>query len=278
MRINTACIIGTDTLYDHRGYSVTGRPVIMLTKFPALQSDNHSDAKQDRSPHRFLAWRVFVTGAGRYSAILLRRRANGLLELFDSLPVEEIPGMTAGFAANYLTGTWCASLLVVSPVPGSSVASHQQSPGRLRINRYGTVPDLSLPGGHVGLIALTLCSAFMSIQTQQSSRWALRISARTPNTVRLHRYDHYWRRYCHSGHGFCRDAAGNIPTAELIPALCFAVSLSLPVSVLKRQLTEHIFRISEESVMKKISLPKIGIRPVMTVVAWVFVSRLKNKQ
>lgn len=30
--------------------------------------------------------------------------------------------------------------------------------------------------------------------------------------------------------------------------------------------------------MKKISLPKIGIRPVMTVVAWVFVSRLKNKQ
>ncbi len=29
--------------------------------------------------------------------------------------------------------------------------------------------------------------------------------------------------------------------------------------------------------MKKISLPKIGIR-LLTVVAWVFVSRLKNKQ
>lgn len=40
--------------------------LIMLTKFPALQSDNHSDAKQGRSPHRFLAWRVFATGAGRY--------------------------------------------------------------------------------------------------------------------------------------------------------------------------------------------------------------------
>ncbi len=186
--------------------------------------------------------------------------------------------MTAGFAANYLTGTMGASLLVVSPVPGSSVASHHTSPGRLRINRYGTVPDLSLRCGHVGLIALTLCSAFMSIQYQQSSRWALKISARTPNTVRPHRYDHYWRRYCHSGHGVCQCAAGNIPTAELIPALCFAVILSLPVSVLKRQLTEHIFRIKEESVMKKISLPKIGIRPVIEVVAWVFVSRLKNKQ
>lgn len=40
--------------------------LIMLTKFPALQSDNHSDAKQDRSPHRFLARRVFATGAGQY--------------------------------------------------------------------------------------------------------------------------------------------------------------------------------------------------------------------
>lgn len=30
--------------------------------------------------------------------------------------------------------------------------------------------------------------------------------------------------------------------------------------------------------MKKISLPKIGIRRLLTVVAWVFVSRLKNKQ
>ncbi len=241
MRINTPGIIGTDTLYDHRGYRVTGRLLIMLTKFPALQSDNHSDANKDRSPHRFLAWRVFATGAGSISAILLRWRTNGLLELFNSYAVEEIPGMTAGFAANYLTEPWCASLLVVSPVPGSSVASATQSPGSLRINRYGTVPDLSFAGGHVGLIALTLCSAFMSISTQQSSRWALRISARTPNTFVLHRYDHYWRRYCHSGHGVVSDAAGNIPTAELIPALCFESSLSLPVSVLKRQLTEHIF-------------------------------------
>ncbi len=36
------------------------------TKFPALQSDNHSDAKQGSFSHRFLAWRVFATGAGQY--------------------------------------------------------------------------------------------------------------------------------------------------------------------------------------------------------------------
>lgn len=41
--------------------------LIMLTKFPALQSDNHSDAKQGSfSSHRFVARRVFATGAGQY--------------------------------------------------------------------------------------------------------------------------------------------------------------------------------------------------------------------
>ncbi len=77
----------------------------------------------------------------RTNSLLLRRRTNSLLELFDSLrcsyliryAVEEIPGMTAGFAANYLTGTmvcffigrftgtWLISRFAV---PGSSVASH----------------------------------------------------------------------------------------------------------------------------------------------------------
>lgn len=40
--------------------------LIMLTKFPALQSDNTVTPNKDRSPHRFLAWRVFATGAGQY--------------------------------------------------------------------------------------------------------------------------------------------------------------------------------------------------------------------
>ncbi len=71
---------------DHRGYRVTGRPADHADEFPALQSDNHSDAKQ-----RIVLRIAFSSGAysslalGGISAILLRWRTNGLLELFDSL-------------------------------------------------------------------------------------------------------------------------------------------------------------------------------------------------
>lgn len=40
--------------------------------------------------------------------------------------------------------------------------------------------------------------------------------------------------------GFVSDAAGKIPTAELVPALCFTVIFILPVSVHKRRQTEHL--------------------------------------
>ncbi len=72
----------------------------MLTKFPALQSDNTVTPNKDRSPHRFLVWRVFVLALGGISAILLCRRTNGLLGYLIRYAVEEIPGMTAGFAAT----------------------------------------------------------------------------------------------------------------------------------------------------------------------------------
>lgn len=54
--------------------------LIMLTKFPALQSDNHSDAKQGS-----FSASLSRLALGSISAILLRWRTNGLLELFDSL-------------------------------------------------------------------------------------------------------------------------------------------------------------------------------------------------
>ncbi len=99
--------------------------LIMLTKFPALQSDNHSDAKQG-SVLRI----AFSPGAysplalGSISAILLRWRTNGLLELFDSLRCRRNSGMTAGFAANYLTGTMVCFFIGRFTGTGSSVASH----------------------------------------------------------------------------------------------------------------------------------------------------------
>ncbi len=44
--------------------------------------------------------------------------------------------------------------------------------------------------------------------------------------------------------GFVSDAAGNIPTAELVPALCFAIIFILPVSVHKRRRTKPVIRIT----------------------------------
>ncbi len=99
-------------------------------------------------------------------------------------------------------------------------------------------------GGHVGLIALTLCSAFMSIQ------YPTIFSLGIKNLGRDTKYGSSFIVMTIIGGGivtpvmgFVSDAAGNIPTAELIRHSASQSSLSLPVSVLKRQLTEHIFRI-----------------------------------
>lgn len=59
--------------------------LIMLTKFPALQSDNHSDAKQGSFSASLSRGAYSPLALGSISAILLCRRTNGLLELFDSL-------------------------------------------------------------------------------------------------------------------------------------------------------------------------------------------------
>lgn len=59
--------------------------------------------------------------------------------------------MTAGFAANYLTGTMVCFFIGRFTGTGSSVASHHTKSRRLRINRYGTVPDLSLRRRSCGL-------------------------------------------------------------------------------------------------------------------------------
>ncbi|MBW9883833.1 MFS transporter, partial [Escherichia coli] len=79
--------------------------------------------------------------------------------------VEEIPGITADFAANYLTGTMVCFFI-------------GRFTGTWLISRFATHKVLAayaliamalclisaFAGGQVGLIALTLCSAFMSIQ------------------------------------------------------------------------------------------------------------------
>ncbi len=79
--------------------------LIMPTKFPALQSDNHSDAKQGSFSALFSPGAYSPLALGSISAILLRWRQTACWSYLIRYAVEEIPGMTAGFAANYLTGT-----------------------------------------------------------------------------------------------------------------------------------------------------------------------------
>ncbi len=59
--------------------------------------------------------------------------------------------MTAGFAANYLTGTMVCFFIGRFTGTAHQSLRTTQSPGSLRINRYGTVPDLSLRWRSCGL-------------------------------------------------------------------------------------------------------------------------------
>ncbi len=125
-------------------------------------------------------------------------------------------------------------------VPAHQSLRTTQSRGRLRVHLLLHCADLAFAGGHVGLIARLYAAAFMLIQYPTIFSLGVKnLGQATPNTVlSFHRYDHHWRRIVTPVMGFVSYAAGNIPTAELIPALCFAVIFDLsPVSVLKRQLT-----------------------------------------
>ena len=180
--------------------------LIMLTKFPALQSDNHSDAKQGSFSAslsrlaRIRHWRWAVLAQFCYVGA-----QTACWSYLIRYAVEEIPGMTAGFAANYLTGTMVCFFI-----------------GRFTAMALCLISAFA--GGHVGLIALTLCSAFMSIQ------YPTIFSLGIKNLGQDTKYGSSFIVMTIIGGGivtpvmgFVSDAAGNIPTAELIPALCFAV-------------------------------------------------------
>ncbi len=113
--------------------------------------------------------------------------------------------MTAGFAANYLTGTMVC--FFIGRFTGTWLIS-RFAPHKV-LAAYALIAMAlclisAFAGGHVGLIALTLCSAFMSIQYPTIFSLGIKIWPGHQIRFVLHRYDHYWRRYCHSGHGFCQ--------------------------------------------------------------------------
>ncbi len=83
----------------------------MLTKFPALQSDDHNDAKQARLSYLLSPdSSVSATGAMERSAgAVLLRGAQTACWAIDRYAVR-IHGMTPGFAPDYLRPARCASL------------------------------------------------------------------------------------------------------------------------------------------------------------------------
>lgn len=139
--------------------------------------------------------------------------------------VEELPNVTASFAANYLTATMVC--FFIGRISGTWLV-RRYKPNKV-LALYALIAMIlclisAAAKGHVGLIALTLCSMFMSIQ--YPTIFSLGIKS-------LGRDTKYGSSFIVMGiigggvvtpiMGFVSDAAGNIPTAELIPALCFLV-------------------------------------------------------
>lgn len=211
--------------------------LIMLTKFPALQSDDHSESE----PSSFVAsfsrlarirhWRWAVLAQFCYVGA-----QTACWSYLIRYAIEEIPGMTPGFAANYLTGTmvcffigrFSGTWLISRFAPHKVLAAYALLSMALCLIS-------ALSGGHIGLLALTLCSAFMSIQ--YPTIFSLGIKSLGQDT----KYGSSFIVMTIIGGGivtpvmgFVSDAAGNIPTAELVPALCFAIIFILPVSAHKR--------------------------------------------
>ncbi|TKI06966.1 L-fucose:H+ symporter permease [Martelella alba] len=199
---------------------------IMFTTFPAIQSDSHDDSGQGS----------FVASLGRLAHIRHWRWAvlaqfcyvgaqTACWSYLIRYAIEEIPGMTPGFAANYLTGTMVC--FFIGRFTGTWLI-RRFAPYKV-LAAYALIAMIlclvsALAGGHIGLLALTLCSAFMSIQ--YPTIFSLGIKQLGQDT----KYGSSFIVMTIIGGGivtpvmgYVSDAAGRIPTAELVPALCFAV-------------------------------------------------------
>lgn len=200
--------------------------LIAFTKFPTIQSDAHSGDKGGSllaSVSRLLRirhWRWAVLAQFCYVGA-----QTACWSYLIRYAIEELPGTTPGFAANYLTATMVC--FFIGRFSGTWLIRHYAPHKVLAI--YAFISMLlciisAAAGGHVGLIALTLCSMFMSIQ--YPTIFSLGIKGLDQDT----KYGSSIIVMTIIGGGivtpvmgFVSDAAGNIPTAELIPALCFAI-------------------------------------------------------
>lgn len=201
---------------------------IMLTRFPAIQSEQQDSESASQSSFLSSLRRLVHIRHWRWAVLAQFCYVGAQTACWSYLiryAIEEIPGMTPGFAANYLTGTmvcffigrFSGTWLIRRFAPGKVLATYAFISMALCLISAFT-------GGHVGLLALTLCSAFMSIQ--YPTIFSLGIRQLGSDT----KYGSSFIVMTIIGGGivtpimgFVSDAAGNIPSAELVPALCFAV-------------------------------------------------------
>ncbi|WP_226572928.1 L-fucose:H+ symporter permease [Mangrovibacter yixingensis] len=201
---------------------------IMLTRFPAIQSEQQDCDNATQSSFLSSLRRLVHIRHWRWAVLAQFCYVGAQTACWSYLiryAIEEIPGMTPGFAANYLTGTmvcffigrFSGTWLIRRFAPGKVLATYAFIAMALCLVSAFT-------GGHVGLLALTLCSAFMSIQ--YPTIFSLGIRQLGSDT----KYGSSFIVMTIIGGGivtpimgFVSDAAGNIPSAELVPALCFAV-------------------------------------------------------
>lgn len=200
--------------------------LIAFTKFPVIQSDAHSGDKGGsllKSVARLLRirhWRWAVLAQFCYVGA-----QTACWSYLIRYAIEELPGTTPGFAANYLTATMVC--FFIGRFSGTWLIRHYAPHKVLAVYAFISMVLCVISaaaGGHVGLIALTLCSMFMSIQ--YPTIFSLGIKGLDQDT----KYGSSIIVMTIIGGGivtplmgFVSDAAGNIPTAELIPALCFAI-------------------------------------------------------
>lgn len=200
--------------------------LIAFTKFPVIQSDAHSGDKGGsllKSVARLLRirhWRWAVLAQFCYVGA-----QTACWSYLIRYAIEELPDTTPGFAANYLTATMVC--FFIGRFSGTWLIRHYAPHKVLAVYAFISMVLCIISaaaGGHVGLIALTLCSMFMSIQ--YPTIFSLGIKGLDQDT----KYGSSIIVMTIIGGGivtpimgFVSDAAGNIPTAELIPALCFAI-------------------------------------------------------
>lgn len=200
--------------------------LVILTKFPKVQSDTRDDSQQGTLKESLR--RLIHIRHWRWAVVALFCYRGGEVACWSYLiryAVSEIPGMTISFAANYLTATMLC--FFIGRIFGTWLISRCAAHKVLVI--YALIAMSlciisAIAGGHVGLIAITLCSAFMSIQFPTIFSLGIRdLGQDTKYGSSLIVMAIIGGGVVTPIMGLVSDIAGRIPTAELVPALCFAI-------------------------------------------------------